>query len=226
MAEIEVEGKTVEDAIKDGLAKLGCSRDKVEIKILNEGTTGLFGLMGTKPARVLLITKSDDAEASVAGNVDFTAAQAQVKESLSSIFKLMHIEFSEIHTSLMAGRVLVDIKSPEGSLIIGKGGQNLEAMEHIINLIINKNEDTRVKVNLDIEEYRHRQEDRLQVLARKAADQVKRTGKIFRFDPMPAKDRRVIHLTLKTDPEIETFSEGEGAYRKVGVKSKQSKGKK
>ena len=216
MTEIEVEGKTVEDAIREGLQKLGCSKEDVEVKILNEGTAGLFGLMGTKPACVKLIAK-DGVELKP---VDFTLAQERVKEILHDILKLMNVGYSEINTALLAGRILAEIKTPEGNLLIGKSGQTLEALELILNLILNRDKNTRTKVSLDTEEYRHKQEEHLQAMATKAAEQVKQSGKIFRFDPMPSRDRKVIHMYLKSDTAVETFSEGEGPFRKVGVKPK------
>ena len=212
MAEIEIEAKTVEDAIQEGLKKLGCSRDKVEVKILDEGASGLFGLMGTKPARVRLTTKEGcTAEGAENPEADYVKAQASVKEILSTVLKLMNISYSEIKTSLMAGRVLAEIKTDESNLLIGKNGQTLDALDNVVNLILNRDEHTRVKTSIDIEGYRHRQEERLQAMAEKVAAQVKRTNKPYRFDPMPAKERRIIHLALKNDPDIETFSEGEGA---------------
>lgn len=217
MAELEVEGKTVEDAISDGLSKLGVSRDKAEIKILNEGTTGLFGLMGTKPARVLIVTKDGAAANSV---VNMALAQKRVKEVLAEIFKLMGMSFSNIAVSVANDQVVADISSTDSSLLIGKGGQTLESLEHVVNLILNKEPETRVKVSLDTEKYRARQEERLVVIANKGAEAAMSSGKIYRFDPMSAKDRRVIHMTLKDHPDVETFSEGEGAFRKVGVKPK------
>ena len=218
MAELEIEGKTAEEAIQAGLKKLGCSRDKVEVKILNEGTTGLFGLMGTKPARVLLTVKEEvSREGSCA---DYALAQSRVKEILARLLKLMDVPYTEISTALLAGRIMADIKSEESSLLIGKNGVTLESLELVVNLILNRDEKTRAKVTLDTEKYRQRQEERLQSMAQKAADQVRRTGRLFRFDPMPSKDRKIIHLVLKDDPDVETFSEGEGPFRKVGVKPK------
>jgi spoIIIJ-associated protein len=213
MAEIEVEGKTVEEAIEEGLAKLGCTRDKIEIKILNEGTAGLFGLMGNKPARVRLTTKNG-------ADADFSACQEKIKDILSNILNFMHLPFSEINTALMAGRLLAEIKSPESSFIIGKNGQTLEALEHIATLILNKDENTRIKITLNTEGYRKKQEKRIHSMAQKAAEQVKRTGKAFRFEPMSAKERRIIHLFLQNDPDIETLSEGEDIFRKVVIKPK------
>lgn len=220
MAEIEAEGKTVEEAIRSGLEKLGVAKDKVEIKILNEGTTGLFGLMGNKPARVLLITKEAPAAEGENPDADYALAQERAKNVVSDILKLMNVGFTEINTALLAGRVMVDIKTPESNLLIGKNGQTLEALEQMVTLILSRDKATRVKISLDTEEYRRRQEERLQSMALKAVEQVKQTGKIYRFDPMPARNRRVIHLAIKNDPDVETFSEGEGMFRKVGIKPK------
>lgn len=210
MSEIEVEGKTVEEAIQEGLGKLGCSQDKVEIKILNEGTSGLFGLMGNKPSRVRLITKERV--------IDYILAQNSIRDILSNMLRLMNLNYKDINTAMLTGRLMVNIKSDDSRLIIGKNGQTLDALEHILNLMLNKNENTRTKVTLDTEGYRQQQEGRLQNIALKVAAQVKRTGKIHRFDPMSSRERRLIHISLKSDQDIETISEGEGIYRKVVVK--------
>lgn len=209
-----MEGKTVEEAIKTGLEKLGVSKDKVKIKILNEGANGLFGLMGSKPARVLLVAEGVE----VKNGIDFELAKTKTKKTVTDILKLMGFSVEKIETSQAEGSVRCDIKSADSSLIIGKSGQTLDSLEHIVNLIVNRNAETRVKINLDTEEYRLRQEKRLQELALKALEQVKTTGKAYRFDPMSAKDRRIVHVALKDAEGIETFSEGEGAFRKVVIK--------
>lgn len=154
MSEIEVEGKTVEEAIQEGLGKLGCSQDKVEIKILNEGTSGLFGLMGNKPSRVRLITKERV--------IDYILAQNSIRDILSNMLRLMNLNYKDINTAMLTGRLMVNIKSDDSRLIIGKNGQTLDALEHILNLMLNKNENTRTKVTLDTEGYRQQQEGRLQ----------------------------------------------------------------
>ena len=218
MAEIEIEGKTVEEAIEQGLAELGLPRDKAEVKILDEGANGLFGLMGNKPARVRVSSKSADGDADPAA--DYAGAQKKVREIIAGILNGMNVGFTEITTSLMAGRILVDIKSPESSILIGKNGQTLDALDNITNLMLHRDEAFRVKVCVDAEGYHKRQEERLQELAKKAAEQVTRTGKPYRFEPMSSRERRVIHLILKSDSALETFSEGEGAYRKVVISLK------
>jgi spoIIIJ-associated protein len=211
MAEIEADGKTVEEAIKEGLEQLKCTRDKVEIKILNEGNAGLFGLMGTKPARVRLTTKDAPGSAE---------AIKKAKEVTAELLRLMKFDVKDVQAESGDERVIAEIKSADSSLIIGKNGQTLEALEHVVNLILHKDEATRIKVTLDIENYRLRQEEKVQSLASKAAAQVKKTGKLFRMDPMPSKDRRLVHMFLKDDPDVETVSEGEGPFRKIIIKLK------
>jgi len=216
MAELEIEGKTVEEAIKTGLEKLGVAKDKVKIKILNEGANGLFGLMGSKPAKVLLIAESVE----INDGIDYDLAKTKSKKTVMEILKLMGFAVEKVEASSGDGAVHCSIKSADSSLIIGKSGQTLDSLEHIVNLIVNRNAETRVKINLDTEDYKLHQEQRLKELALKACEQVKVSGKTHRFDPMSAKDRRIVHIALKDAEGIETFSEGEGIFRKVVIKPK------
>jgi spoIIIJ-associated protein len=220
MTEIEIEGKTVEDAISEGLAKLGVGRDQVEIKILSEGSTGLFGLMGSKASSVRLTLKSG-LQPGCEAVADLALVQTKAKELLGEILRLMKISYSEINTSMLTGRVYIDVKSTESALIIGKGGQTLDALEMILNLMLAREPQTRAKVNIDTEKYRVRQEEKLSEAALRGAATAKTSGKPFRFEPMNAHDRRLVHLALKADPAVETFSEGEGLLRSVIVKPKQ-----
>jgi len=213
MKELEIEGKTVEEAIKEGLRTLNCSRENAEIKILDEGSSGLFGLMGNKPAKVRISSEKNLLE-----GIDLAKAQENAKKTIAEILKLMGISLTSAKTSVAEERIHVELTSPESSLIIGKNGQTLDALETILNLILSKNKPTRIKTDIDIENYRKRQEERLNELAHKAGEQARQTGKVFRLEPMSARERRIIHTALKASEDLETFSEGEGAVRKVVVK--------
>jgi spoIIIJ-associated protein len=234
MEEREFSGKNVEDAIEKGLKELALSRDDVEVKILNEGKAGLFGLMGASPAKIKLIVKSLKAlEAEEKGEVarekprgiDYISAQKRAKEELDEILKLMGIE-AEVAISLEGGKVVADIKSENGAILIGKNGQTLNALQLIVNLIVNREEKTRTKVIVDSESYRERREKALVKMAREVADEVKREGRPGELEPMNSTERRVIHLALKDDKDVETASRGEGSYRRVVVspKRKQERG--
>lgn len=223
MQEIEISGKNIEDAIANGIKKLNCAKEDVEIKILDEGTSGLFGLMGAKPAKVLLtlknnITTSRKNAVRETADVDSDLACKNVEKYIKDIISMMNIELKDLKVYYKDGIVEAEVSTDNGSLLIGKGGQTLDSLEYIVQLMLNTNSDTRVKVNLDTENYRLKQQERLKVLAEKAIEYVKRTKKIYRFDPMSAKERKFIHMYLENAGGFDTFSEGEGAMRKVGVK--------
>lgn len=221
--ELEVSGKNIEEAISLGLKELNCSKDDVEIKILDEGTTGLFGLMGAKPAKVLLTLKKEEQQkisevTKKEIDADFDLACKNVKDYIEKIVSMMNIHINDIKVNHNNETINVEVFTDSGSLLIGKSGQSLNALEYIVQLMLNTNPSTRVKVTIDTENYRQKQQERLKTIANKAIEYVKRTKKIYRFDPMSAKERKFIHNYLKEFPEFETFSEGEGSKRKVGVK--------
>lgn len=228
MEEKEFSGKNVEEAIEKGLKELGLSRDDVEVKILDEGKAGLFGLMGASPAKIKLIVKplkglkaeeKGKATREKLSGVNLISAQKRVKEELNEILKLMGME-AEITTSLEEEKVVADIKSENGAILIGKKGQTLNALQLIVNLIVNRDEKTRTKVIIDTENYRQRRENALVKMAGEVADEVKSKGRSHELEPMNPAERRVIHLALKDDREVETTSQGEGNFRRVVVSPK------
>jgi len=221
MSEIEIKGNTVEEAIAKGLKQLGCTRENAEIKVLEEGSTGLFGLMGSKPA-VVLITVDESVCKTVISADDAKELKKKTEKTLSDILRKMGAELKSVSAAAAGDIISAEIKvtDSDGNFIIGKNGQTLDALEYITQLIVNHNSDTKIKVNLDCLNYRAKQHDKLKILADKGVDYVLRTQKIFRFDPMGAKERKFIHSYLENNPKVESFSEGDGRLRKVGIKAK------
>jgi len=218
LKELESTGKNISEAISTGLKLLKCTKEDVEIKILDEGSSGLFGLMGSKPARVLLTLKNGIVEIKNTETIDFKQACKSVEDVINDIVKMMGIQISSMKTSHEEDTVSAEITSDNSGVLIGKGGQSLDALEYLVQLIVNTDPRTRIKVNLDTENYRAKQQERLKTIAEKAMEYVKRTKKIYRFDPMSSKERRYLHNYLKNIGGFDTFSEGEGMMRKVGVK--------
>jgi len=234
--ELESIGKNVAEAIENGIKKLECGKDDVDIKILDEGSSGLFGLMGAKPARVLLTAKNKkkkenendvksenkikdiDKNSETEENIDQELSCKNVQKIIEDIVKMMGIKIENIKASFKDGFVNVDVKTDNSSVLIGRAGQSLDALEYVTQLIANTNPKTRVKVYLDTDNYRLKQEERLKSIAEKAIEYVKRTKKIYRFDPMPARERKILHTYFQELGGYETFSEGEGLIKKVGVK--------
>ncbi len=224
--ELETTGKNIEDAIEKGLKELNCSKEEVEIKVLDEGTKGLFGLMGAKPARVLLTIKDKNKAKELRKEkkeehkkeIDFDLACKNAQEYVSKIISMMNIKINDIKVGHDEDTVNIEVSTDSGSLLIGRSGQSLNALEYVVQLMLNTNSSTRAKVIIDTECYRQKQQERLKTLINKAIEYVKRTKKIYRFDPMSAKDRKFIHQYFKDLGGFDTFSEGEGTMRKVGVK--------
>jgi len=224
--ELEISGKNIEDAIEKGLQELNCKKEDVEIKVLDEGTKGLFGLMGAKPARVLLTIKDKSQVKELKKikkeeskrEIDFDLACKNAQEYVSKIISMMNIKIDDIKVSHDEDTVNIEVATDSGSLLIGRSGQSLNALEYVVQLMLNTNSSTRAKVSIDTENYRQKQQERLKAIINKAIEYVNRTKKIYRFDPMSAKDRKFIHQYFKNLGGFDTFSEGEGTMRKVGVK--------
>ena len=116
--------------------------------------------------------------------------------------------------------IYLKIFSEYGGIIIGRKGETLDSLEHIIDRIVNKKLENRVDVIVDTENYRERRREKLDGLAKKLARQVKMTGRPASIASMNARDRKVIHIALQDDPSVETISEGEGFERRVVVSPK------
>jgi spoIIIJ-associated protein len=113
--------------------------------------------------------------------------------------------------------VSLNVKGEDLGILIGRRGQTLAALQHIVRLIVAHQAKARVPIVIDVEGYKQRRYDALQALARRVAEQVKERGRPFALEPMPAYERRIIHLTLAGSPDVTTESTGEGEVRKVVI---------
>ena len=198
---IEAEAETVEEAIDIALTELATTREHVNIIIINEPTKGILSF-GAKPAKVRATLKDDIA----------AAPETVLKEILTRI----GID-GDVKSDFIEGSLHLDIVTDSPALLIGKHGQTLDAMERILNCIINKNSLAKKKVFVDTEGYRERREQSLVDLAHQVAAKVKRMRQDVVLAPMSAKDRRIIHLTLQAEDTVSTFSQGEGDMRRVVI---------
>lgn len=140
----------------------------------------------------------------------------RAKELLEGILSRMGLDYP-VEAIESEESVTLNISGDGTGLLIGRGGQTLDAIQYIINKIINKERLDRRIIVLDTEEYRGKREEYLLSLASKLSQKVKRSRKPVTISNMSARDRRIIHLALKDDPAIMTKSRGEGAYRKIVI---------
>lgn len=112
---------------------------------------------------------------------------------------------------------VLDVNGDDLGLLIGRRGTTLAALQYMINLMVSRKMSSRVLISLDIEQYRRRREDSLTSLAQRMADRVRKSGRSLTLEPMPAGERRIVHLVLAEDSAVTTGSVGEGDGRKVVI---------
>lgn len=227
MTSLEKTAKTVEDATNAALQELGVSRDRVEIEVIEEPTKGFLGFLGGKPAKVRVTLKPEAPLASVPA-VKTAAAAPKVsaaseeqpvriaKEFLTSIFANMKLKVM-IEKMTQEDGVLLNLRGDDLGILIGKHGQTLDALQYLVNLAANKDAETRIRIVLDVEDYRKRRAETLTQLAIRLADKVKRRGERVILEPMSPHERKIIHMALQGDDRINTYSEGEEPFRKVVI---------
>lgn len=204
MEYIEVSAKTVEDALTDASVKLGITSDQLEYEIVEKGSNGFLGLIGSKNATIRVKVKS--------------SVEDEVKEFLTSVFNAMKMQVEiEINKNEDERFLDVELKGDDMGVLIGKRGQTLDSLQYLTSLAINKHSDVYYKVKIDTEDYRKRRRDTLENLARNIAYKVKRTKRPVSLEPMNPFERRVIHSALQNDRYVTTHSEGEEPYRHVVV---------
>ena len=309
MKSIEASGKTVKDAIRNGLAELGCDSDDVDIQVVEMGSPGLFGMFG-KPAKVRLTVKADDPALEIEmpvlsldpGNtrkpkqdkrkaekpapkvekpiekaapteeaaaedeeaprksrnrrrrrggtkgvegvepVENGADEAQAAPAPAPIIEHepflptpveAQSEEAKRASAFLSGlteRMGVPVgialqESPEQlrmqmtgegmSLLIGRRGETLDALQYLTSLNINRGREEYLRVSIDTENYRAKREEALRKLAIRMAGRAKKSGRRVALEPMNPYERRILHSALQDDPDVTTHSEGEEPYRRV-----------
>ncbi|MEQ8173885.1 MAG: RNA-binding cell elongation regulator Jag/EloR [Syntrophomonadaceae bacterium] len=202
---VEKKGKNIDEAIKAALDELGCEIEDVNVEVIEEPSKGLLGI-GKKPA-VVRVTRREKPEDKVRGVVDEILTRMQID------YQINGIEYQE-------GRVRINIIGKDMGLLIGRKGETLNAVQFIVGLIVNRNQEEKIRVMLDVEDYRKKREDSLEALALRLSDKVKKTRKNVVMRPMTSQERRIVHTTLQSDPNITTYSMGDEPNRKVVISLK------
>jgi spoIIIJ-associated protein len=207
-SEIISEGKNVDDAIAKALERLGVTRDQVECEVLEAGTQGVFGLIGVKQAKVVVRKKGADGDVS-----------AKIEEMMNNLLRLMgmsgHVTVrleDDIH------RVDIETVGVDG-LLIGKKGESLEDIGHLLRRMVGKQLKKSVRMDIDVGGYKRRRSGALKSKAISLASRVKATGKEMQMEPLSAAERRVVHLALADDPQIQTHTVGDGDLKNVVISS-------
>lgn len=214
------EGKTTNEAIENGLKKLGVTKKDVEIKVLEEEKKSFFDILAPRIVKVELMLKEgkkEHREVKV-GEKDIEEAVNKTKDFLNDLKKeLGNIEYAiEIKEDI----IYIKIDGEKAADLIGYRGETLESIQNIISAIANKETSARVKIIVDILNYKEKRRNSLEILAKKVEKTVIKSGKPYRLEPMNAYERKIIHTALQESSEVTTNSVGEEPYRRVIVRKK------
>ncbi|MGE5403499.1 MAG: RNA-binding cell elongation regulator Jag/EloR [Candidatus Saccharibacteria bacterium] len=205
MKVVEKKGKSVDEATKAALEELGVSLDDVSVEIIEEPSKGLLGI-GKKMA-VVKVTLKDRPD-------------AKARETLEDLLQAMKIDYKIDRVDYEEGTVRINITGRDMGLLIGRKGDTLNALQFLLGLMVNRNAEDRVRVVLDVEDYRLRREESLVSLAEKLSERVKKTQRSVIMRPMSPQERRIVHTALQGDPQIVTYSQGDEPNRKVIISLK------
>jgi spoIIIJ-associated protein len=238
MESLEIEGKTIDEAIEKACSDFGVPREKLNIEIISDGASGFLGL-GSKKAKIRASIMSidmtietppeksrkavqkkppvsSDFSKSVATEESTEPPATRAKRILEGILSRMSLD-CPVTIEETPDTIILNIKGDGGGLLIGKRGQNLDAIQYIVNKAVSKYADNRKMIVVDTEGYRKRREESLIALAANLAEKVKKSKKPLTVGHMNAHDRRIIHLALQNDESLTTKSRGEGEFRKIVI---------
>ncbi|WP_138494313.1 RNA-binding cell elongation regulator Jag/EloR [Paenibacillus pinistramenti] len=234
MSKVVTSGKTIEDAVKQGLAMLGATEEQVAVTVLEQPSRGFLGLIGAKPAKVslTLLAKEEPkseppqkeirSEQAVSETAPVqTAGQAQdpyeaAASFLREVGESMGLEL-EVEIKKQRDGMLLAVSGSNLGLLIGRRGQTLDAIQYLANIVANRYSTNFVRLVVDAENFRQRRKKTLEELAERLAERVIRSGKEVVLEPMPSQERKAIHAKLQNHPEVKTLSKGEEPNRRVVI---------
>ena len=207
MNSITLTAKTVEEAVELGLRELGVDRTEAEIEVVSRGKPGLLGI-GSEPAKIK-VTK-----------IDNPSEVVQVaSDVVSKLIRLMDIDVISTmrHTDGDDEGPFFDIEGEDSALLIGRRGETLRALQLLVRTIVGRKLGTNVNFSVDVEGYDDRRRQSLANLADRVASRVIKTGRSIELEPMSARERRIVHISLADQKGIQTESSGEGKDRRVVI---------
>jgi spoIIIJ-associated protein len=240
-------GKTVDEAIANGLTMLGVHRDEVDVEVINEGSRGVLGF-GAENAQVRLLVKAPPAPAPSPVPVPVKTEPEEISEPPLPVSEQPELAGEEQSAAQVGSEILVDLlrlmdirASVESALgyeladegekppivlnitggdlgiLIGRRGETLRALQYLVRLMVSHRLKHWTNLIVDVESYLVRRKRSLESLALRVADDVVRTGRAQALEPMTPYERRLVHIALRQHKEVATQSVGEGERRKVTI---------
>lgn len=231
MKTVETTGKTIEEARELAAAELGVPIDRIAFEVLDEGkgflgiSRGNVRVRATEleegaPAQIEAVVREPEAGRD-SDRPDRREPEEGVEEWVMSLLRdilaAANLEGAPKLKSTTPDEITIELEGPDVAILIGKHGQTLDALQYLVGVALNKVSTSRPRITLDAESYRDRHAQMLTAKALEYAEAVKQHNEEAVLDPQPARDRRIMHMALADDPDIYTYSEGDGDYRHVVI---------
>ena len=226
---IIAEGKTTSEAIANGLKMLNASKEMVNIKVLEEHEKrSFFSILAPRVVKVEMSLKENIRE----DNKKYKSKEIKINEEELNLGKQKVDKFLDefiksfnnlnykTEVDLKEGFLKIDIEGDDSKTLIGYRGEVLNSLQVILNSIANKDSKEKVRIILNISNYREKREKSLEELADKISKTVLKTGKSITLEPMMAYERKIIHNRLQSSNKVKTYSIGEEPDRKVVISKK------
>jgi spoIIIJ-associated protein len=210
MQTFEFEGKTTDEAIENACRQLKLTQDEIDIEIIEPGSAGIFGLVGGRKAKVKVTTAGEEPEIAEEAN-----GVAIAKDALENILIRIPMEGVTVNAAQSDGTIALNIEGDTSGLLIGRKGRTLDALQFIVNKIVNKALEKRTQVIVDSENYRQRRRESLIQMALRMGEKAKSIGKPVVTNLLNPHDRRIVHMALRDDASLDTKSRGEGILKKI-----------
>ena len=210
MQAFEFEGKTTGEAIENACRQLKLTKDEIDVEIIEPGSAGIFGLVGGRKAKIKVTTTGEEPEP-----VEEANGVEIAKDALQNILTLIPMEGTTVSAAQNDGTIALNIEGDTSGLLIGRKGRTLDALQFIVNKIVNKALEKRTQVVVDSENYRQRRRDSLIQMGMRMGEKAKNIGKPVVTNLLNPHDRRIVHMALRDDESLDTKSRGEGILKKI-----------
>ncbi|HKW14181.1 MAG TPA: RNA-binding cell elongation regulator Jag/EloR [Candidatus Krumholzibacteria bacterium] len=218
MQSIETSGKTIDQALDKALKELAARKEEVDIEVLEETHSGLRGIFGGKMVRIRVSRRGGPG---APPGVD-SASSEVIRKIIAEVLGFMGVDHS-ITIEESADTTFVNITSSGlDGLLIGRRGETLASIQHVVNRIFTSRTGRHSKITVDVGGYVRRKHRLLVEKAQRLADRVRQTQKEYDFEPLKASERRIIHLAVADYDDVTTYTIGDGLLRKVVISPKTS----
>ena len=213
MQSIETEAKTVEEAIIIACDQLKTTEENLKIEIIENTSNKLFSIFSSKKAKIKATLLSTSTKLNLNGSLE------KLKDILEDIVKEIDSN-ATVKVNTDEEEPVLNIIGDGGGIFIGKKGMTLTALQFVLNKIrLNKLNDL-PHVTVDSESYRSRHKNSLIALSKRLSEKAKKRGAPVSTNPLNSSDRRIVHMEMKKDPELTTWSKGEGNLKRVIIAPK------